>query len=310
VTVLVAGPWYAAVSWVNGWVFVDEFLIGHNVERFTMDVFGHNQPFYFYVPVLLLLMFPWTFLLIPAFRRRLDKNEYLMVIWALVPFVFFSFSGSKLPAYILPMLAPLALLLAGELTRWESSGRFRVAAILEAAVWASMGVLVAFFGDVISVDIPVGGGMGILALSLIIAGGLIVVAWVFPPPAVGVFNVVTVLGLVLIITGLLFPSAQAIESVRPWVGEIRGLSLPSSQVLLYKPPRWMEYGLEFYLDRPAQSVGSEEELIELTESGESGARFFCISESHTLDQLSAGDRVAIEVVDARGSQTAFWVWQP
>jgi 4-amino-4-deoxy-L-arabinose transferase-like glycosyltransferase len=306
-TALVAGPWYVAVTVANGGAFIDEFLIGHNFERFTMDAFGHVQPFYFFIPVFLLMMFPWTFLLIPAITRRLDKNEHLLVVWAAVPFVFFSFSGSKLPAYILPMAAPLALLLAGEITKHEASVRFRIATLVEAGLWLGLGVVAAFFSDLISVEVPVGGGTGVLGVMLAIALGLVAIAFLFPPPALGLYNAVTVVGLVLVVTGLLFPSAQAIESVRPWIEEGGSAVSGAEDMLLYKPPRWMEYGLEYYLDRPARSVESEEQLLELTESGE---RFFCLSETSSLDELSASDRIAIEVVEARGAQTAFWVWQP
>ena len=110
ITALVAGPWYLLVTWVNGWEFIEVFFLNHNFQRFTSEVHGHPQPFYFYVPVLLLLLFPWSFVLIPALRRRFTRSEQLMLLWAAVPFLFFSLSGSKLPVYILPVLPPLALL--------------------------------------------------------------------------------------------------------------------------------------------------------------------------------------------------------
>ena len=306
ITALIAAPWYLAVIQANGWTFIQEFLISHNVRRFTSDVYGHDQPFYFFVPVFLLMMFPWTFLLIPAVRRRLDKNEHLMVAWAVIPFLFFSLSGSKLPAYILPMTAPVALLLAGEITKGESSRRFRVAAVSEAALWLSVGLVAVFLRDLIRVEVPIGGGLGLLGLTAAIAAGLVVLA-AFPPPALGIFNVATVVGLVLVVTGLVFPGVQAVESMRPWVGALEDLGSGGDEVALYQPPRWMEYGFEFYLDRPAHVIASEAQLIEITESG---SRLFCISETSTLDRLSESDRIAIEVVEARGSQSAFWVWQP
>lgn len=307
VTGLVAGPWYLAVWWANGWPFVEEFLIGHNIQRFTSDVYGHGQPFYFYVPVFILMMFPWTFLLIPAIRRRLDKNEHLMVTWAVIPLVFFSFAGSKLPAYILPMAAPVALLLAGELSARKTSLLFRVAVVLEALTWLSFGLIAVFFRDLIRTDVPIGGGLGLLGLTIAVATGLLVVAAAFPPPVLGAFNAAVTVTLVLVFTGLVFPNAQAVESVRPWVSELDELPMGGEEIVLYKPPPWMEYGFEFYLNRRVPTIASEEDLIVATETG---ARYFCVSESATVDQLSVSDRIAIQIVDARGSQTAFWAWQP
>ena len=307
ITLLVGSPWYLAVSWIHGWDFVRDFFLNHNFQRFTTDVYGHDQPFYFFVPVFLLMMFPWTPLLIPAVRRRLDKDEHLMFAWAAVPFLFFSMSGSKLPAYILPMAAPVALLLAGEIAKGEPTRRFKVASVLEAVLWIGLGLIAVFLGDLISVDVPIGNGTGLLILTLVIAVGLLAIALAFPPPALGAFNVAVVAGLVLVVTGLVFPNAQAVESMRPWATELDDFVSSGEEVLLYKPPRWMEYGLGFYRAQPATTVASEEQLLEITDSG---TRFFCISETRTLDELSASDRIAIEVVEAMGSQTAFWVWQP
>lgn len=307
VTVLVAAPWYVAVTWANGWSFVQEFFISHNVERFATDVYGHDQPLYFFVPVFLLLIFPWTFLLIPTIRRRLDKNEHLMVAWAAVPFVFFSLSGSKLPAYILPVVPPVALLLSREIATREVSGRFRVAAGLEAAAWLGIGIVTAFFGNLIALDLPLGTDTAVVAVTVAIATGLVFAGLALPPPALGIFNVVTVVALVLVITGFVFPNAQAVESMRPWIPQLEDRGIDYDDVLLYRPPPWMEYGLDFYLATPVRAVDSEAELLEITDSG---ARFFCISEAAILDELSLSDRIAIEVVEAMGTQTAFWVWQP
>ena len=99
VTLAVAAPWYIACAWVNGYGFVQEFFVNHNVERFITEMYGHARPLYFYGPVLLMLTFPWTFLLIPAVRRRFDHNDQILFWWAVVPLVFFSISGSKLPGY-------------------------------------------------------------------------------------------------------------------------------------------------------------------------------------------------------------------
>lgn len=307
VTGLVAGPWYLAVWWANGWPFVEEFLIGHNLRRFTSETYGHGEPFYFFVPVFILMMFPWTFLLIGAVRRRLDKNEHLMVAWAVIPFVFFSVSGSKLPAYILPMAVPVALLLARELSAKKTSLLFRAAVVLEALTWLSFGVVAVFFRDLIRADVPVGGGLGLLGLTIAAAAGLLVAAAAFPPPVLGTFNTVVIVGLVLILTGLVFPGAQAVESVRPWVRELGDLPRGGEEIVLYKPPAWMEYGFQFYLNRRVPTIDSEEDLIVATETG---ARYFCVSESATVDQLSVSDRIAVQIVGAMGSQTAFWVWQP
>src|SRR6266403_1909835 len=112
----VALPWYIAVQLRNP-DFFRVFILEHNLGRFGQDLYHHRQPFWFYLPVLLLSLMPWTIWLILALAERLlliwSKKEQasatpegswqlFLLIWLLVPVLFFSASQSKLPGYILP----------------------------------------------------------------------------------------------------------------------------------------------------------------------------------------------------------------
>ena len=55
VTALVAGLWYAPVIRAHGWGFIDEFFVQHHFARYVSNKYRHPQPFYFYVPIILLL---------------------------------------------------------------------------------------------------------------------------------------------------------------------------------------------------------------------------------------------------------------
>lgn len=120
---LLAAAWYAPVIARHGWTFIDEFFIQHHFARYTSNKYHHPQPFYFYLPVILLMALPWTPYLIESLAgaRRwqlrapsaLSKWRAFALCWLLVPVLFFSASGSKLPGYILPAL-PGALMLIGE----------------------------------------------------------------------------------------------------------------------------------------------------------------------------------------------------
>jgi 4-amino-4-deoxy-L-arabinose transferase-like glycosyltransferase len=112
-------PWYLAVS-LRMPEFAQHFLWTHNIVRFTAP-FDHQQPVWYYVPILLLGLLPWSFCLpalvrhltsgVPAVRetRRAELGFWtLAAAWCLL---FFSLSGCKLPTYILPAYIPLALLL-------------------------------------------------------------------------------------------------------------------------------------------------------------------------------------------------------
>lgn len=109
---LTAGPWYAAVAWDQGRAFLDVFLLNHNLQRFTSTVHNHPGPLVYYLPVLVGLVFPWSGLLLPAFAGmapRRSRLDLFVLLWFLLPLLFFSAAGSKLPGYILPCLPPLAL---------------------------------------------------------------------------------------------------------------------------------------------------------------------------------------------------------
>jgi len=112
----VAAPWFVAVSLRNP-EFARFFFIHEHFERFTSAVHGRYQPFWFFLPVLLGTMLPWSFFIPGALVRAWrDRNHeegragLYLLIWAALIFLFFSKSNSKLIPYILPTFPPLALL--------------------------------------------------------------------------------------------------------------------------------------------------------------------------------------------------------
>jgi 4-amino-4-deoxy-L-arabinose transferase-like glycosyltransferase len=125
----IAFPWYVLCARRNP-DFIYVFIFQHNFQRYLTPVFQHPQPFWFFGPITLLALLPWTALLWPAVQegRRLwhekawrDSPGFFFACWAAFPVLFFSFSQSKLPGYILPAVPPVALLCAGALSRVLSS---------------------------------------------------------------------------------------------------------------------------------------------------------------------------------------------
>ncbi|HVQ31705.1 MAG TPA: glycosyltransferase family 39 protein [Vicinamibacteria bacterium] len=119
----VAAPWYGAILADQGRHFVDVFLLNHNVARFTSTVHNHPGPFVYYLPVLLMGFFPWSAFLLPALagtKPRRERLDLFLVLWLVLPLAFFSLAGSKLPGYVLPCLAPLALLLGRAAARFAA----------------------------------------------------------------------------------------------------------------------------------------------------------------------------------------------
>ena len=140
--VLVAAIWYWPMYERNGYKFINEFIIQHHFQRFTSNKYQHPQPFIFFFWVLPLMTIPWLPFFFAGvwkfvkniFARRdaetpgNDRSDSVLsrflpvsappllrfaFAWLLVPLVFFSFSGSKLPGYILPAV-PAAIIFAAD----------------------------------------------------------------------------------------------------------------------------------------------------------------------------------------------------
>ncbi len=124
VMVGVAAPWYV-VMWIrHGNEYLQGFFIGDNFERFATDRFNDPRPWWFYFPIVAGGLLPWTPLalvwlgpLTQFVRRRRDIGtiDLRLLLWATLPLVFFTLSVGKQPRYILPVLPPLALLLASSI---------------------------------------------------------------------------------------------------------------------------------------------------------------------------------------------------
>jgi 4-amino-4-deoxy-L-arabinose transferase-like glycosyltransferase len=152
VFLLVAAIWYVPVTMRHGWSFIEEFFIRHHFQRYTTNEFGHPQPFYFFLVVALAGTAPWLFFLIPAaaqlrsLRQRADNRSLLLTlawVWLVVPLLFFSFSESKLPGYILPIFPALAVIIGAEVENtWtgKRSRALRIALWMTALALAGMGV--------------------------------------------------------------------------------------------------------------------------------------------------------------------------
>lgn len=120
--VAVSAIWYGPVIARHGWLFVDEFFIQHHFARYVSNKYHHPQPIYFYPAIILMLALPWTAFLIEALGKarswvwrggdNMSIVRVFSLVWLAMPIVFFSFSGSKLPGYILPALPAAAFLIA------------------------------------------------------------------------------------------------------------------------------------------------------------------------------------------------------
>lgn len=160
----VAAAWYLPMYQRHGWEFVDQFFIQHHFARFTSNKYQHPQPFWFFWAVLPLMTLPWLPFLftsvygyikksVAMLRGRSETTGYNSCVsvfgfaWVIVPLVFFSFSGSKLPGYILPALPGAMILAADDIVKfaYKSALHHKAMQMLATIMFLFMVIALMFF---------------------------------------------------------------------------------------------------------------------------------------------------------------------
>jgi 4-amino-4-deoxy-L-arabinose transferase-like glycosyltransferase len=155
----IAAPWFILVSLRNP-DFAQFFFIHEHFARYLTHVHQREGTWWYYVPLLLLGLLPWTSSLPWLLRRGPDdaspsalQLRRTLVAWIGFVFVFFSASGSKLPSYILPLFPALALLLTLQLRKVQPRA-LRWHLLLPTLVWLCAGLASTQLGGLGSADTP------------------------------------------------------------------------------------------------------------------------------------------------------------
>jgi 4-amino-4-deoxy-L-arabinose transferase-like glycosyltransferase len=258
---IVALPWYVLCAARNP-DFLRVFILEHNFERYLTPMFQHRQPFWFFGPILLLALLPWTVLLWPAAQEglRLWRNKswtaspgFFFACWALFPVVFFSFSESKLPGYILPAMAPLALVCAASLVHLVRLGKARTFTALGLAMgltWIALGLSAGHWERRLPQSARDAAGHAIsLAVAAAVTGGIIIAILALFRRRMAVTISVLLVVLLVEIAGLgILPALDPYISAR-WHGQLLRNDLHPDRIFTYRLQRSWNYGLAFYLRR-------------------------------------------------------------
>lgn len=130
-------PWYLIAHIRTNGEFTKSFFLGDNLGRFLETTSNHGGAIWFYIPVILIGFFPWSFFLIQALFNDQNSSKVSRIniidntntlrkfnlIWIAVTFIFFSLSQTKLITYILPISLPLALTIAKYWSTKMNTGR-------------------------------------------------------------------------------------------------------------------------------------------------------------------------------------------
>jgi 4-amino-4-deoxy-L-arabinose transferase-like glycosyltransferase len=307
-------PWFIAVQRANP-TFFREFFLQHNLARFATNRYQHQQPFWYYLVVLLLAVMPWTVIAMRAlvdgiqtsvadWRERYackaipcvsapgDAFPEFLVVWALIPIIFFSFSRSKLPGYILPSIPPITILTGDFIFRRRQMGIRLWVLVSHAALcgvmtifalllpWfvahgvqmppvrALVAALVASFGAALLIVVVVK-GFGVIRLRVATTGVLVVLVLFLY--GVGPFFGIPAIGQSQRVIHLLDRSYSA----RPLAARLATAAPAGTTVAVFRVRRDVEYGLAFYRDHEVvnyeqSGVPDEQHLLVARVTGRGG----------------------------------------
>ena len=260
----IVSPWVWAVSREIP-AFIRYVVITETWQRMTTDELRRTEPVWFFVPVLLAGAFPWSIVAMSGLRAKGGGSDpkrrvawiYLM-LWLLVPLVFFSLSRGKQEQYMLPLVPALALMVA---CRWPGrAAGYRIAAVAWGLVGAALlGYAVSGAPGLdtarVSPDVAIATSFGFGAVA--VAGS--VVTWFLAATR----KHLAVIGLSLPLVALPVICAPLIESVagdrsvKAMAGALQPALAADTELL------WVESyagGMSFYLERtiPVASVDGGE----------------------------------------------------
>ena len=253
--VVVAAPWYVLCTMRNGPPFWQDLIVKQHFTRFTSDALAHGQPFWYYAPVLLGALFPWTPLIIPVFRREVitDSRQLFLLLWAALGFLFFSFSPNKLPGYMLPILPAIALLMGIRLAQMQNARIYLMAVAL-------LMVMIPVVGEILPRALLVGLRGVKVSYSLYWAPLAVVVAIGVKQLeqagrrryAIALLGTVLLLGVVFFKTWV-YPRLESTYSARyVW----RKMEHRQYETCIEDISRNWIYGLNFYSERPLPPCSS------------------------------------------------------
>jgi 4-amino-4-deoxy-L-arabinose transferase-like glycosyltransferase len=269
----IALPWFIAVQMQNP-RFFHEFIVEHNLARFSKNIYHHTEPFWYYTPVTALAMVPWTVFVIAALvhsvrvwwhqRKSIGAGEIdfesrfaiFAGCWLIVPVLFFSISQSKLPGYILLAVPAGALLLANYLRQHleqKEAGPVALWMALLHGLLAATPIVPALLIAYLVTQHRLPGGQPMLValvLAFVLCTGIALT--LVRKAGLKMLRFITVIPVVLTVGAVLKLGSAELDqklSARPLVQEIVSMETHPLPLAISHVSRELEYGLTFYRNR-------------------------------------------------------------
>jgi 4-amino-4-deoxy-L-arabinose transferase-like glycosyltransferase len=285
-------PWFVAIQ-MKVPEFFRVFFLEHNLQRFGTNLYQHSQPFWYYVPIFLVSVVPWVVFTLPALveaakalagklRRETLENDdgegnraapgenssaaggdwldIFLLLWIVIPILFFSISRSKLPGYILPVIPAAAVLTADYLHRRREIPRLQLmlhslvcGVLVACALLTPWGMMREAIPDQVKTVIIVSTGVVAIGVLMVVRKrGLPVLHFATLVPVI--VALVFLLRFAAIPENANYPVHGLIidltRSTRSVDGQLRRLGYPETPVAVFNVRRDVAYGLNFYRNHP------------------------------------------------------------
>jgi 4-amino-4-deoxy-L-arabinose transferase-like glycosyltransferase len=262
-------PWYVLCARRNP-DFFRIFIIEHNFKRYLTPEFQHIQPFWFYVPVVLIAVLPWTGMLLwcGVFKttevirgHKISPSAAFFMLWAMFCLVFFSTSQSKLPGYVLPAIPAISICVVRIYVGKAPSRRlrFRIVQYLAAISFLGVALVLGIFARTSHQPSHVAAGAASLIMALI--GGTNLILGIFGPAEMddGLTSFMAGLSVLPLLLALLL-SASLLPSFffedpsgRSIANALLAKGIPAKRVFVRAMRRGQQYSLSFYLHQEIRS---------------------------------------------------------
>jgi 4-amino-4-deoxy-L-arabinose transferase-like glycosyltransferase len=250
--------------------FFREFILHHNLARFSSNLYHHREPFWYYLPVAALALLPWIAFVLVALVRSLrawwasrksfaDNStrdfhfSFFACCWLIVPVVFFSISQSKLPGYILPAIPAGAVLLAeylhARLKQASEESPSKLLILCHATLAAAPFVPAFVIASIVANHHLPSGKPTFIALAIAFILAAAIAFTLMSKPGLRMLRFVTLIPVILTIAAVLKTGTVTLDqtlSARPLAREIASIETEPLHLAVFAVPRELEFGLTFY----------------------------------------------------------------
>ncbi len=294
-TASICAPWFIAIT-LRQPDFLHFYLIGEHLQRFFEASYSHGEPFYYYAPVVLGGLLPWTLVAIflPWRSGQSDPARRFCLIAVATTLVVFSAANAKLVPYILPAMPPIAIVLAGRVLALANNSRRLAASGLLLSLTGAVVVGVATMAHRFASANPaaVQPELYTAGAIMLIAGAALFLLFSQGLFDAGLASVAIGAALILVVASY---GRLRMEPLRSYAQLGRAIALRAPDARLICFPRYIQ-SLPFYTRRRVILIGPKTELDFGSTHAPDAAAFF-YNRSADLMRLWNSDPAPLLILD-------------